>query len=188
MLARLPDSHHLVCYSKPGEHDEGFDHSGRLTREVLDQVGMPTEADFYLCGPTQFMHDVTAALLARGAAEERISAELFGPAASITPGVVAQAVRSPHPPTGEPGSGVSIAFTRSNLSVAWNPSFASLLELAEACDVPVRWSCRTGVCRTCETALISGEVGYMPEPLEPPTPGTALICCSLPSVAVALDL
>ncbi len=26
----------------------------------------------------------------------------------------------------------------------------SLLELAEACDVPVRWSCRAGVCHNCE--------------------------------------
>ncbi len=65
LLGRLPDAHHLVCYSKPGEHDEGFDHDGRLTREVLEQAGVPTDADFYLCGPTQFMHDVTAALVAR---------------------------------------------------------------------------------------------------------------------------
>jgi ferredoxin len=81
-----------------------------------------------------------------------------------------------------------ISFGRSNLSVAWNPSFPSLLELAEACDVPVRWSCRTGVCHTCETGLIGGEVSYRPDPLEPPAPGTALICCSQPSGEVILDL
>ena len=188
LLAQLQDAHHLVCYSQPGDRDQGFDHRGRLTGDALEQAGVPIDADFYLCGPAPFMNDITAAVIASGVAADRISAEVFGPAAAITPGVVAETARSPHPPAGEPGSGPLIAFSRSNLSVAWDPSFASLLELAEACDVPVRWSCRTGVCRTCETALISGGVGYRPDPLEPPAPGTALICCSQPSGEVTLDL
>jgi ferredoxin-NADP reductase/MOSC domain-containing protein YiiM len=188
LLAELSHAHHLVCYSQPGELDEGFDHRGRLTGEALAQAGVPTDADFYLCGPAQFMKDIAETLTARGIAADRISTEVFGPAASITPGVVAEPVRLPHPPGGEPGSGPSVAFSRSKLSAAWDPSYASLLELAEACDVPVRWSCRTGVCRTCETALISGEVGYRPDPLETPTPGTALICCSRPAGEVTLDL
>ena len=41
-------------------------------------------------------------------------------------------------------------------------TYASLLELAEACDVPTRWSCRTGVCHTCETGLLGGAVTYDP--------------------------
>jgi ferredoxin len=84
--------------------------------------------------------------------------------------------------------GPLISFSRSNLSIAWDPSFASLLELAEACDVPVKWSCRTGVCHTCETGLVSGELSYDPRPLEPPAPGSALICCSQPTGEIALDL
>jgi ferredoxin len=40
------------------------------------------------------------------------------------------------------------------------PSYHSILELAEACDIPVRWSCRTGVCHNCESGLVSGEVAY----------------------------
>jgi len=54
--------------------------------------------------------------------------------------------------------------------------------------VPVRWSCRTGVCHTCETALIGGDVEYDPEPLDPPAQGDALICCSRPRGEVILDL
>ena len=81
-----------------------------------------------------------------------------------------------------------VAFSRSNLSVAWDTSFASLLELAEACDVPVRWSCRTGVCHTCETGLVSGQINYRPDPLEPPAPGIALICCSQPAADIVIDL
>ena len=45
---------------------------------------------------------------------------------------------------------------RSNLTASWDAGYASLLEFAEACDVPVQWSCRTGVCHTCETPLLSG--------------------------------
>ena len=188
LLAELPDAHRIVCYSRPGPHDQGFDIAGRLTGDVLEQSGVPTDADFYLCGPAPFMHDITAALAARGAAPERISTEVFGPADPITPGIVGARARAPHTPAGEPGRGPLVSFSRSNLSVAWDPSFASLLELAEACDVPVRWACRTGVCHTCETGLVTGEVGYRPDPIEPPAQGTALICCSNPSGEVTLDL
>jgi ferredoxin len=54
--------------------------------------------------------------------------------------------------------------------------------------VPVRWSCRTGVCHTCESALIGGAVSYQPEPLELPAQGNVLICCSQPTADVEIDL
>ena len=75
---------------------------------------------------------------------------------------------------------------RSNLAIPWSSDYTSLLELAEACDVPVRWSCRTGVCHNCETTLIAGDLDYNPEPVEPPANGSALICCSQPRDNVAL--
>ena len=87
--------------------------------------------------------------------------------------------RLTHPPA-SPGSGPTIEFARSNLAIPWSDDYASLLELAEACDVPVRWSCRTGVCHNCETTLIAGAVDYNPDPVEPPADGSALICCSRP--------
>ncbi len=59
---------------------------------------------------------------------------------------------------------------------------------ARRCSVPVKWSCRTGVCHTCETGLVSGKVSYQPDPLEQPAAGTALICCSQPSDELTLDL
>ena len=96
--------------------------------------------------------------------------------------------RPPHPPAGPPGSGPTIEFARSDLSIPWSDDYGSLLELAEACDVPVRWSCRTGVCQTCETTLIAGGVDYGPDPVEPPADGSALICCSQARGDLALDL
>jgi ferredoxin len=77
---------------------------------------------------------------------------------------------------------------RTGLNVRWRDGYASLLEFAEACDVPVRWSCRTGVCHMCETGLLDGAVGYFPEPLEAPAEGNVLICCSRPKTDLAIDL
>lgn len=188
LLEQLPGAHRIVCYSHPRPQDRNFDVAGRLTAEVLGEASVPADADFYLCGPGPFMRDIAAALTARGAAPDRVSTEVFGPADPVAPGVVHAPARSPHPPAGEPGPGPVISFSRSNLSVAWDPAFASLLELAEACDVPVRFSCRSGVCHTCETGLVSGQVSYRPDPLEPPAPGSALICCSQPGGQVTLDL
>jgi ferredoxin-NADP reductase/MOSC domain-containing protein YiiM/ferredoxin len=188
LLEQLPDAHRIVCYSQPEPDDRHFDVVGHLTAKVIDDAGVPADADFYLCGPGPFMHDIAAALTARGAAPDRVSMEVFGPSDSVTPGVVGAPHGPPHAPPGELGPGPLISFSRSNLSVAWDPAFGSLLELAEACDVPVKWSCRTGVCHTCETGLVSGEVSYRPDPLEPPALGSALICCSQPGGEVTLDL
>jgi ferredoxin len=81
-----------------------------------------------------------------------------------------------------------VSFARSNLALPWDSTFQSLLELAEACDVPVRWACRTGVCHSCETGLIAGAVDYFVEPLTPPANGNLLICCSRPRADTVLDL
>jgi ferredoxin len=81
-----------------------------------------------------------------------------------------------------------VSFARSGFDVPWSPAYQSLLEFAEACDVSVKWSCRTGVCHTCECALIGGSVLYDPQPLEPPAQGNVLICCARPETIVELDL
>jgi ferredoxin-NADP reductase len=191
LLALLPNAHRLVCYSSPGPSDRkgiDFDVRGRVTASVLDDGVVPTDGAFYLCGPSPFMHDVGAALAARGVTPDRINAEVFGPNDPITPGIVGATRRPPHSPDGPPGPGPAISFSRSNLSVPWDPGFNSLLELAEACDVPVRWSCRSGVCHTCETGLLSGAVNYLPDPVESPGPGNAYLCCSRPQTDVVLDL
>jgi ferredoxin len=191
LLSALGDSHRIICYSSPtpGDRDgPGFDVAGRLTGEVFDEFEVPTDADFYLCGPAPFMHDVGAALLARGVPPDRVKTEIFGPSDSITPGVIDAPKRSPHPPEGLRGTGPAVSFSRSNLTVPWDPTFMSLLELAEACDVPVRWACRTGVCHTCETGLVSGEVSYRPDPLDQPASGEVLICCSRPRTDLVVDM
>jgi ferredoxin-NADP reductase/MOSC domain-containing protein YiiM/ferredoxin len=191
LLASLPHTRIHVCYSRPGPDDverRDYDSAGRLTASLLARLDPPRDAEAYLCGPTSFMEEIGAGLAAVGLDAPRIHTEPFGPAPGSTPGIASTPARAPHAPAGRPGSGPTIEFARSNLAVPWNDDYSSLLELAEACDVPVRWSCRTGVCHNCETTLIAGTLAYDPDPVEPPADGSALICCSQPHEDVVLDL
>ena len=186
-----PERAHPRLLQPPGPDDlEGrdFDSAGRLTASLLAELEPPRDAEAYLCGPMPFMDEISAGLAAMGIDASRIHTEPFGPAPGLTPGIAATPARTPHPPAGQPGNGPTIEFARSNLAIPWSDDYASLLELAEACDVPVRWSCRTGVCHNCETTLIAGDVDYSPDPVEPPADGSALICCSQPRDDVVLDL
>jgi len=190
LLRALPHGRSYVQYSRPRPEDRigvDFDASGHLTAG-LEMLGVPLDADFYICGPTAFLRDITNGLAARGITADRVHREVFGPGESTTPGVVDAFHRPPHLPPGPSGSGPSVSFGRSGITTQWGPAYQTLLELAEACDVPVRWSCRTGVCHTCESGLVSGTVRYIPEPLEPPAPGNVLICCSKPLDSVVIDL
>ncbi len=192
LLDGLPHARIRVYYSRPTSADRaGTDYTdaGRLSPERISGLGLPTDADVYLCGPVGFMAGVTDALVDAGLRRSRVHTEVFGAGASLTPGVTsAVPARAPHQPAGAAGTGPPVSFARSGLTVPWNDDHGSLLELAEACDVPVRWSCRTGVCHTCELALMSGAVDYSPDPVEPPAEGDILICCARPSEAVVLDL
>jgi ferredoxin-NADP reductase/MOSC domain-containing protein YiiM len=191
LLAKLPNARSHVRYSRPDATDRlgfDFDAAGRLTVTVLEELGVPLESDFYLCGPPAFLADFTAGLGLWGVAHDRIHTEVFGSGKSITPGIAEATRRPPHAPAGAVGEGPRISFARAGLTVSWNSRFESLLELAEACDVPVRWSCRTGVCHTCECGLISGAVNYDPEPLDAPAVGNLLICCSRPQEDTVIDL
>jgi ferredoxin-NADP reductase/MOSC domain-containing protein YiiM len=177
LLAGLHNSHEHVYYTADGN---------RLGRGSLEALSLPANATVYMCGPTGFMNDMRAALKDLGITD--VHEELFGALAAINPGIVNPAKATPHQLAGEPGTGPRITFARSGLTVPWREDFPNLLEFAEACDVPTRWSCRTGVCRTCATPVFSGNVSYDPEPLEPPESGSALVCCATPSDDLVLDL
>ena len=191
LLDSLPNAHVHICYSRPDPDDvqgRDFDEAGRLTASLLARLELPLDAAAYLCGPAPFMEEASAGLAAIGLNAVTIHTEPFGPAPGLTPGIASAPARPPHAPHGDPGTGPTIEFARSDLAVPWSGDYASLLEFAEACDVPVRWSCRTGVCHNCETALIAGTVDYDPDPVELPADGSALICCSRPHGTIVLDL
>jgi len=191
LMLALTRGRSYVCYSRPGSRDkmgEDFDATGPLSRSVFDDVRVPREADVYLCGPTRFMADMKEVLATVGVTPERIHVEIFNGSESMTPGVVGAATRAPHLPKDDANTGPLVSFARSGIAAHWKASaYRNILELAEACDVPVRWSCRTGVCHNCESGLISGAVTYQPNPLDPPADGNVLICCSRPQGDVVID-
>jgi ferredoxin-NADP reductase len=192
LMVPLTHGRSYVAYSRPDSGDKvgkGFDAVGHLSEMVFDEIGLPREADIYLCGPNRFMADMKKMLLTLGVAPPRIHVEIFNGSESMTPGVVSSAPRAPHLPSGDTDTGPLVSFARSGIAAHWRESaYQSILELAEACDVPVRWSCRTGVCHNCESGLVSGAVDYRPAPLEKPADGNVLVCCSQPSGDIVVDL
>ena len=190
LLKELSRGRGYIVYSRPAATDRvgvDFDAPGHIDTALLEKIGVSRNGDFYLCGPTSFLQTISNGLRNWGVPAGNVHTEIFGSIEAITPGM-AKVVHTPHLPQGPPGSGPAVSFARSGITAAWDRRFASLLELAEACDVPVRWSCRIGVCHTCMTGLIDGSITYNPEPLEKPVPGNVLVCCSQPNASVTLDL
>jgi ferredoxin-NADP reductase/MOSC domain-containing protein YiiM len=180
LIEALPHARQEVFYTET---------QGRLNRESITALGLPTDATVYLCGPKQFMSDMGNYLTTVGFDPTRIHTELFGALPPINPGIVDGAARRPpHPPAGTPGTGPSITFARSGLTVDWSPDYGSILDLAEACDVPTRFACRSGVCHMCVTGVVAGTTRYVRAPLEPPERGSVLICSAAPESDLVLDL
>lgn len=191
LLEALAHSRRHIRYSSPAAEDQlgvDFDACGHLDMDGLRETAAPRDAEFYICGPPTFMRDMTAGLAGWGVAAGNIHTEIFGSGPSATPGIAAAPRPQPHLPPGAPGNGPRVSFARSGIEVRWESGYQSLLELAEACDVPVRWSCRTGVCHTCETGLVAGAVTYRPDPIDSPAGDNALICCCQPHGDVVIDL
>lgn len=180
LMKSLPHARALVVYTQT---------QGRMDGPFFAAQDFPADAVAYVCGPSQFMTDVRGALIGAGLNPAHIHSELFGALPPISPGIVDGAARKePHPPAGNPGAGPSITFARSGVTTNWSSGYASILDLAEACDVPTRFSCRSGVCHLCVTEIIAGTTTYIQQPLDPPEQGSLLICSAAPESDVVLDL
>ena len=191
LLGQLPNVRAEICYSTPLPTDRvgvDYDHHGRLDDELLQQLELPRDATAYICGPNRFMDDIGVALTGVGLQPKDIRTEIFGARPAVTPGIAAAPATPPHPPAGAPGTGPLVSFARSGLSVRWREDAASLLEFAESCDVPTQWSCRTGICHTCEVGLLAGSVTYDPDPIDLPAAGNFLVCCATPHEEITIDL
>jgi len=192
LMLGLLHARSYVSYSRPGSDDkirEDFTAVGRFSQSIFNELDVPRDVDVYLCGPTRFMADMKESLANYGVRPERLHFEIFSGSESRMPGVASAPKRIPHLPKDDAQTGPLVSFDRSGITAHWGTSaYQSILELAEACDIPVRWSCRSGVCHNCESGLVSGAVVYEPEPLDKPADGNVLICCSQPISDVVVDL
>jgi ferredoxin-NADP reductase/predicted pyridoxine 5'-phosphate oxidase superfamily flavin-nucleotide-binding protein len=170
-----------IRHSNPmGDDIEGedYDSSGHIDIEFLKSLLPFDDYEFYLCGPTSFMESVYEGLNSLSVSDQRIHYEFFGAGTSLGQsrpgGVNSLAVdlgqREP----------VAVKFARSGIDATWNPASGTLLDLAESEGLRPAYSCRSGICQTCSTPLVSGEVDYTEPPMTPPADGEALICCAYP--------
>lgn len=183
---KLSAFHRVIVYSSPDAEDLNnidYDIKGHLDLAALQALNFPVNSQCYLCGPPKYLYSITSALSDIGISETNIKSELFG----STPETSGSG-KAPHLPSENTGQGPLITFSKSKIAFNWSPRFNNLLEAVEACDIPVHWSCRMGVCHLCETGIIDGQVSYSPDPLDPPADGNVLLCCSIPKGPVDLDL
>jgi ferredoxin-NADP reductase/MOSC domain-containing protein YiiM len=187
LLAQLPNAHTQVYFSRPGPSEDGVI-AGPLDDVAIGRLPIPADATVYTCGPQAFMDRIVSACQSMGITDVR--RELFGSADAINPGIVGEStVHHPRVPDGEPGDGPMVTFSRSGLSAPWaGQGYASLLEFAEACNVPTRWACRSGVCHLCSTPTVSGTVRYVNAPLVAPPAGEVLLCSCQPDGPIVLDM
>ncbi|MBY6310508.1 FAD-binding oxidoreductase [Alcaligenes faecalis] len=206
------------CYRNPTEDDEqaGLHHvAGLITREQLQRWLPLDDYEFYLCGPGAFMQSNYDVLRSLGVARERIHYEFFGPATvlenALAGDVAASLVQPEQPATGpavlssatasvsEPESLAAVDVTAADATqtvtflpdgrqAQWHDDCPSLLDLAEETGLNPDFNCRAGLCNTCMCTLVSGEVNYFEEPLDPVPEGKVLLCCSRPRGPVAVEL
>lgn len=70
-----------VAYSRPGNderHGRDYHSEGRIDGDLIARLLPRLDADFYLCGPSGFLSELTAGLEHRGVAATRIHTEEFG--------------------------------------------------------------------------------------------------------------
>ena len=69
----------------------------------------------------------------------------------------------------------------------WDPTRGTLLDLAESEGLRPPYSCRAGICQTCSTRIVAGDVDYLESPMVTPEAGEALICSAYPRAAEDSD-
>ena len=185
------------AYRQADEKDQlgtDYDYEGVICHDLLKTLLPIDDYEFYLCGPPGFMQAVFDTLIAAGISEDHISYEFFGPATVLRSTVEQMPLASQTVQADQSSAAVgdvslpTVTFSDSGITAQWNPEFDSLLEFAEAQGLMPDFSCRSGVCSTCECKLESGELDYNELPLEEPDEGYALICCSKPNGDITLKL
>lgn len=174
--AQHPNLLPYVRYSRPLATDEAgvnYDSEGAVDVALLKTILPFDDYDFYLCGPGAWIQGLYDDLTLLGVRDERIHLERFGPGS-----VVRQA--RPASVTDPDDEGVVVRFARSGKMAVWRPASGSLLDLAERAGVAPLSSCRSGVCGTCATKLVSGTVDYSQPPAHEIAEGEALICVATP--------
>ena len=169
-LERL--SLHFVMSREP---QEVALYNGRLdgarVRELAGALFAPTEvAEYFVCGPWDMIEQVGAALAALGVEGTRIHSEHF--AVATAPTTAEAAARTAPtalsaPAAAAPAAGGAPAGTAAEVTVLMDGrrrtfhmqrDGETVLDAAARAGIELPFSCRAGVCSTCRTKVVRGEV------------------------------
>jgi ferredoxin-NADP reductase/DMSO/TMAO reductase YedYZ heme-binding membrane subunit len=152
LAARHPNLHVHVTLTRDAPADWPGPR-GRITADLLRQLVPDFAArPAFVCGPDAMAKAAGDELIAAGVPAERIMLESFTPAAAVAKdaGAAPAAVMA--------GAAVAtVSFERSGRSAPLSMD-KTVLEAAESVGVQIDNQCRSGICGTCRTKLISGQV------------------------------
>ena len=172
VASRHPAVRRHVRFSQPLPSDEignSHDSVGRIDKDILEELLAPLgKCNVYVCGPAGFMSDV-ARWIGELGFDATVRSESFGSASRLQQ-------RLPS----EGAAEAAVTFDKTRKSVVWRRGGASLLDLAEAQGLQIESECRAGLCGSCATRVISGNVGYDVEPVASIASGEMLLCCGHP--------
>jgi ferredoxin-NADP reductase len=185
LRADLANAKWRIWYTRPrsfDRKDRDYDHQGEMNLLEFSQLLPGDGYDFYVCGPDGFVALAVDHLRRLDVAPARIHFERMGPE-EIQSAEFDETVTE-IPPLGPR----QISFVRSGISAIWNPDDGSLLEFAERLGLAPAYSCRTGMCGTCAQRIVSGSIVRTGEIIAEPHPGFQLLCSSVPSSDMEIDL
>ena len=161
LAQRCANFHPHICVTRDASA-EWAGLRGRITGELLQRyVSDLPQRLTYVCGPAAMLDPMRQLLITLGVPEERIKyEEFFSPAGGGEGSAVAEM-----PPAEvefsttatDDSATATLTFARSGRTVPL-PASQVILEAAEDAGISIPFECRSGICGTCKTRLLAGQV------------------------------
>lgn len=187
LLSRqMPDLTLRIVVRQPSAQESWPGHTGRIDRHSLPGL-IPDllEREVFCCGPDAFMCEMQDLLRDSGFDMARYHQESFGAVSDARAPVEVV----PTEAASAPGDALPVGFALSGVQGSCLPG-QTILQAARAAGVRIPAACESGICGTCKTRKLSGEVrmthegGIMEEEVEE---GYILPCCSVPLGQVEVE-
>ncbi len=181
VAAENPNLHLHFAYSRPRPEDDTYYQSVGYIDTALIQGLIKQEAEYFLCGSPSFMDSIRDGLKRANIPENLVSFEMFTKASKTKTDSAVDEVSTDEE--------IEIVFNQSGKTAIWKADAESILDFAEANDLSPAYSCRQGICGTCECKILEGEVEYQQPPTYQVSKGSVLVCISKPKTSkVVLEL